>query len=148
MYRENMWLAFERDKKAWTCMPGFFFEISPRGALWGMGFYQTPPAFLQFLRRRIDASSAPFVTAAEKAQKAGFVFDAPPYARPKKPDASPALDGLYNRKGIDLSKAEPDTAFFGNPDLAGVLSKEFAVLEPLYRLLAGAAEAWIETGKE
>ena len=32
MYRENAWIVFERDKKAWVCSPGFFVDISGQGS--------------------------------------------------------------------------------------------------------------------
>lgn len=146
MYRENMWLAFERDKKAWEFTPGFFVEISPRGSEWGMGFYRVSPAFLQFLRRRIDADPRPYSRAVKKALAYGFASDAQPYARPKRTDIPPELDGLYNRKCIDMVKTEPDPAFFGSSELADTLLEGFAALTPLYRLLTAAVEAWVESG--
>ena len=144
MYRENAWIVFERDKKAWVCSPGFFVDISGQGSSWGMGFYQCPPVFLQFLRRRMDENPRPFIRAVERAQAAGFSPMGDRYARPKKPDAPAALDGLYNRKSVDMIRGESDMAFFGGPELADTLRRGFAELAPLYHLLMEAIEAFAE----
>ena len=37
MYRENMWISFLRDKKAWDNLPGFYLDISLRGSSYGVG---------------------------------------------------------------------------------------------------------------
>lgn len=148
MYREHMWLAFERDKKAWEQAPGFFMELSPAGAEWGMGFYRVSPSFLQFLRRRIDAQPKPYSRAMKQAMAYGFSTHAPAYARPKKAGLPPELDGLYNRKSIEMVKREPDLAFFGGPELADTLLEGFGELVPLYKLLIEAAEAFVESGAD
>ena len=144
MYRETAWIVFERDKKAWVCSPGFFVDISGQGSSWGMGFYQCPPVFLQFLRRRMDENPRPFIRAVERAQAAGFSPMGDRYARPKNPDAPAALDGLYNRKSVDMIREESDMAFFGGPELADTLRRGFAELAPLYHLLMEAIEAFAE----
>ena len=145
MYRENMWIVFKRDKEAFDYMPGFYADVSPKGTEWGMGFYQAPPAFLQFFRRRIDADPAPYRRAVKRALAAGFRPDGEAYARPKKPDADDLLDPLYNRKGILFMQIDPDVASFGGPDLVERLRTGFAALAPLYRLLTADIEAWTES---
>ncbi len=142
MYRENMWLAFMRDKKTWDCTPGFYWDFSMQRSLWGLGFYRVSPSFLQFLRRRMDADPAPYEAAMERALRAGFSSAGERYARPKK-QVSALLDGLYNCKVIDLEKQEPDPAFFAGPELVGILEKGFEELAPLYQLLVRAAEAFV-----
>ena len=58
MYRENMWICFLRDKKAWDNLPGFYLDISLRGSSYGMGFYHPAPHMLQTMRRMIDENCA------------------------------------------------------------------------------------------
>ncbi len=143
MYRENMWIAFQRDKKIWEFTPGFYLDISASQSIWGMGFYQAPPAFLQFLRRRVDERPAPYTKAMKQAGAAGFSPDGPAYARPKRPDAPEALWPLYNCKVIDMVRTEEGCAFFGGPELTETLRQGFAALAPLYRLLIRDVEAWV-----
>lgn len=145
MYRENMWIVFKRDKEAFPFMPGFYADVSPKGTEWGMGFYQAPPAFLQFVRRRIDADPAPYRRAVKRAREAGFQPEGERYARPKKPDAGELLDPLYNRKGVAFAQLDPDIASFGGPELVERLRTGFAALAPLYRLLTADMEAWTES---
>ena len=42
LYRENMWVGFMRDEKAYECAPGFFVDISPKGEHLRHGFFTTP----------------------------------------------------------------------------------------------------------
>ena len=58
LYRENMWVGFMRDKKAYECAPGFFVDISLKGSTYGMGFYYTTPRLMQNVRRLFDENQA------------------------------------------------------------------------------------------
>lgn len=48
MYRENVWIVFERDKKAWECSPGFFLDISGGKAPGGWAFINARPLSCSF----------------------------------------------------------------------------------------------------
>ena len=144
LYRENMWVGFMRDKKAYECAPGFFVDISLKGSTYGMGFYYTTPRLLQSVLRMIDEIPAAWTKALKRAQAAGFVLAGDRYARPKKEGLPPLLDAVYNRKTITLERFEPDPAFFGTAALVDVLKEAFAALVPLYRLLIAAVERDIE----
>ncbi|MCI9413772.1 MAG: DUF2461 domain-containing protein [Clostridiales bacterium] len=149
LYRENVWVAFMRDKKAWDCIPGFFADFSLKESTYGMGFYASTPALMQMLRRMMDENAAPFLKAAKKALAAGFSISGERYARRKKEGLPPLLDELYNRKNIDFTRTENDPAFFGSTDLPAVLTAGFQALAPFYRLLTEAAERELEErGKE
>ena len=54
LYRENMWIALMRDKKAYECAPGFFMDFSLNGSTYGLGFRWCPPGLMQALRAEID----------------------------------------------------------------------------------------------
>lgn len=84
MYRENMWISFLRDKKAWDNLPGFYLDISLRGSSYGVGFYHPSPRLMQTLRRMIDETPDDFVQAMSRAEAAGFVCEGDRYARPKR----------------------------------------------------------------
>lgn len=86
MYRENAWIVFERDKKAWVCSPGFFVDISGQGSSWGWAFTSARPFSCSSsvggwtrIPVRLSGGGA--------AQAAGFSPMGDRYARPKKPDA-------------------------------------------------------------
>ena len=145
MYRENMWISFLRDKKAWDNLPGFYLDISLRGSSYGVGFYHPSPRLMQTLRRMIDETPDDFVQAMARAEAAGFVCEGDRYARPKKDGLPPLLDALYNRRFIDITRNEPDPAFFSRTDLPDILRAGFRELAPLYHLFAAAAEREMST---
>jgi uncharacterized protein (DUF2461 family) len=60
-YKENLWFSMERaHDEDWTAEPGFFFEISPEGYSYGMGFFMAPAAMMKKFRDRLDANPAEF----------------------------------------------------------------------------------------
>lgn len=144
LYRENMWVGFMRDKKAYECAPGFFVDISLKGSTYGMGFYYVTPRLMQTVRRMIDEKPAAWTKALKQAQAAGFSLVGDRYARPKKEGLPPLLDAVYNRKAVALERFEPDPAFFGSAALVDVLKDAFTALVPFYRLLIAAVERDIE----
>lgn len=148
MYRENVWIAFQRDKRAWDCLPGFFADMSLRETYYGLGFYQATPRMMQVVRRLIAAKPRAFQKAARQALDAGFAIAGDRYARPKVEGLPPLLDELANRKTINFEKRTTDPAFFEDPGLPGTLRSAFTALTPVYALLIEAVETELaERGK-
>ena len=140
MYRENMWVAFLRDKKAFECAPGFFIDFSLQGSAYGLGYRWAPPRLLQQLRRSIAEKPAAWTKAAKAAADAGFAVSGDRYARPKTAGLPPLLDELANRKSLGFEKFEPDPAFFGSHALVNVLQQAFRTLAPAYRRMMEVTE--------
>lgn len=141
MYRENMWIVFMRDKRAWDwCVPAFYMDFSLSGVEWGMGFYGVTPAIMKILRRRAQADPERVIKAIRKAKRAGFVLEGKPYARPRSTADTPKeLRPLYDCRSIGLSRTEsPD--FVADTALPDKLLKGFAACAPLYRILVEAME--------
>ena len=141
LYRENLWIAFQRDKRAWDyCLPAFYLDFSVSRAEWGMGFYSAKPEVMRALRRRTDEDPAPMLAALKKAQKAGFALGGRPYARPRSDPALPALlRPLYDCRNLEASRTEPPV-FVADTTLPVRLAEGFAALAPLYRQLTDAVE--------
>ncbi len=141
MYRENMWIVFMRDKRAWDwCVPAFYMDFSLNGAEWGMGFYGVTPAIMKCLRRRAEADPERVIKAIRKAQRAGFVLGGNPYARPRStPDTPKELRPLYDCRSVGLGRTEaPD--FVADTVLPDKLLKGFAACAPLYQIFVEAME--------
>lgn len=140
LYRENLWVAFMRDKRTWETIPAFYLDFSLRRAEWGMGFYRATPAVMQCLRRRTDADPAGMLRAVKKAQKAGFTLGGEPYARPRSGADTPALlRPLYDCRSIELSRSEPPE-FVADAGLPERLIAGFEALAPVYRRIVDAVE--------
>ncbi len=141
MYRENMWITFMRDKRAWNwCVPAFYLDFSLNGASWGVGFWSATPAVMTALRRIADADPKRVLKALADGEMAGFALYGQPYARPRHPEGCPpALQPIYNCKHIGFSREE-SPAIMAEPTLPEKLETGFAALTPFYHLLTEAME--------
>ena len=141
LYRENMWIAFMRDKRAWNwCVPAFYLDFSIGRAEWGLGFYSARPDILRALRRRVDADPSRAVAAVRQAERAGFSLAGEPYAKPRHTEEIPEiLWPLYDCRNVDLTRHEsPD--FVADTGLPERLAAGYTALAPIYRLLTEAVE--------
>ena len=141
MYRENMWIVFMRDKRAYDwCLPAFYLDFSVARAEWGLGFYSATPAVMRALRRRIEADIPRAEAAVKSAQAAGFELGGRPYAKPRSTEETPdLLRPFYDCRSVDLSRMEsPD--FVADSDLPTRLLAGFEALAPMYHLLMEAVE--------
>ena len=141
MYRENMWIVFMRDKKAYNwCVPAFYLDFSLTRAEWGLGFYSATPAIMRALRRRVEADPLRAQRAVQAAVDAGFVPCGRPYAKPRSAEDTPELlRFIYDCKSVDLSRTE-SADFVAEEDLPERLLKGFQALVPMYHLLMEAVE--------
>ncbi len=141
MYRENMWIVFLRDKRAWDwCVPAFYLDFSLARAEWGLGFYSATPTVMKALRRRIEADIPRAEAAVKAAEGAGFILGGRPYARPRSTEDTPAvLRPFYDCRSVDLSRCE-SAEFVANKDLPSRLLEGFQALSPMYHLLMEAVE--------
>ncbi len=141
MYRENMWIVFMRDKRAWNwCVPAFYLDFSLNGADWGMGFYGVPPALMRCLRSVAERNPERVIKAIRKAKKAGFSLDGEPYARPRSTaDIPKELRPLYDCRSIGMSRRE-SADFVAGADLPARLLAGFRALAPLYDVFIEAME--------
>ncbi len=141
LYRENMWIAFMRDKQAWDyCLPAFYMDFSLSGVEWGMGFYSVTPAVLQVMRRQTTENPKPMEKAIKTAAKAGFALTGQPYARRRSgEDVPPALRPIYDCKNLVLTRQD-EPSMVSDSGLVQRLQEDFTALAPLYRLFMQAVE--------
>ncbi len=141
MYRENMWIVFMRDKKAWNwCVPAFYLDFSLNETSWGVGFWSATPAVMTALRHIADTDPKRVLKALAEGEKAGFALYGQPYARPRHPEGCPpALQPIYNCKHIGFSRGE-SPVIMSDPALPQKLEAGFAALAPFYQLLTEAME--------
>lgn len=141
LYRENMWVAFSRDKRAWNwCVPSFYADFSLAGAEWGLGYGSATPTVMKCLRHRMEQDISRAIAAVEQAKAAGFAMVGTPYARQRSTEETPAcLRPLYDCKNIAFTRQEkPD--FLGSSALPHELINGFRELVPVYRLFTEAME--------
>ena len=135
-YKEELWFSMEREHEVeWTAEPGFFFEITPEGYSYGMGYFLAPAAMMKKFRDRLDAHPAEFERLASDIEKKKiFEVYGDEYSR-KKGEKVGLLAQWYNRKTIGVIAEKKGHDKLCSPDFAKTLCDAFVALTPLYRFL-------------
>lgn len=140
LYRDVVWCVFSRDKHVFECPPAFFFEISPRGFRWGMGYYEIPQKVLSSLRELILSGDEAFVKALSAyANQTTFTIEGERYKRSKYPERSIELREWLDRKNIDFVKNSTDMQLLFSERATDMAAQDFLLLAPMYQLFLKAA---------
>jgi uncharacterized protein (TIGR02453 family) len=136
-YRDNLWFSMERDHDKWTAEPGFFFEISPEGYSFGMGYFMAPAAVMKRFRDRLDANPAGFERIVSPLGK-NFRVYGDEYSRPRGIKEG-FLAEWYNRKTVGVIAEYKGHEKLYSPKFAKTLCDAFISLAPLYGFLLSLA---------
>jgi len=135
-YRDNLWFSIERPSEEWTATPVFWFELSPEGWSYGLGYYQAKAGTMARFRARLEQHPEKLEVLARAALKSGeFVLDGPEYAR-KKPAPTPGTEPWYNRKSVSIIHTQDNGPELFEESLADRITAGFKSLLPLYDYLA------------
>ncbi len=142
LYRDVMWCGFMRNKKLYNGMPGFFFEVSPRGFRYGSGYYQASPQSMDSIRRLILDRNKHFVAALKAYETQDrFQLEADSYKRRKYPDQPENVQNWLDRKSICFIHNSADFTLLFSEDLADTVAEGFLALRPMHAFLI-EAESW------
>lgn len=139
IFRDVMWVSFQRDKKVYDSPAGLFMEFSPNGFRYGCGYYKTPSKTMQAIRELIIKKDA-FFQKAEKAYRNQDVFylEGERYKREHYSGYSHqdwlelrSINFIHNSENFDLLYTK---------DLYKILTKNFMKLKPIYLFLIHAEE--------
>ena len=145
LYRDNVWITFTRPKEepmVWPCM---WFEIKPEEGEWNAGvcIYAAEPAYMQFLRPRIEKDAGAFFSAAGEAISAGAVMQPDAFKREKYPDAPVSIKPYLNAKSFIFMYTSKDMSMLTGPALIDELRRLYAAYGTMYKWLLRAAEDYL-----
>lgn len=141
LYREVMWCAFCRDKKAYPGAAGFVLELSPGGFRYGCGYWQAAPKTMEAIRTLILAGDKRFLKAQEAfASQTVFGMEGDRYKRSRFPGQPEALRLWLERKNLCLMHNSHDFDLLFSDALAGRVLEGFRLLAPVYAFLTAADE--------
>lgn len=146
LYRDNVWIMFMRQKGDHpVLLPAMWFEFKPDEGIWSAGVcsYDSPPAYMQFLRGRILAQPAEFLTAVGSALQAGAALHSEPYKKDRAPDAPPELKPYLSAKNFFFMHSSADMQLLGSEALIPRLRGLYAAYAPMYRWLLAAMEDYL-----
>jgi len=134
-YRTNLWFSIERPSEEWTSTPVFWFELTPDGWSYGLGYYSARAETMAKLRVRIDKNLKAFEKLiAPLDGQDEFVLDGAEYVR-KKEAPTPKTAAWYNKKSFSLIHNNPNGEELFTPELADRLVAGYKFLMPFYDYL-------------
>jgi len=143
-YKDHLWLTIRPDSDMWTRQPVFWFEITPEGWSYGMGFWSASPQVMATMRREIDENPKQLEKLVRRLETNGvFQLQGQDYAR-SKGSPSPLLTPWYNKKELSLASQHPFDKLVCSPELVDVLVNGFTFLEPYYQYFRSLCKTGME----
>lgn len=132
LYKDHLWFSLEKTHEDWQAQPVYFFEISPEGCTYGLGYYAATAETMKKFRARLDANPAEFERLANHmAGLRDFKLTGDEYAR-KKAEKEGHLADWYNRKTLTMIAEKQGHEKLYSPKFAKTLYDDFQKLLPLY----------------
>ena len=145
LYREEMWLSFRRNKKAYPNYPEFFFVITPGEFLYGSGYYSASPEVMDTIRELILKKDPMFLKALKVYEKqTGFIMEGDLYKRTKYPEQPENIRTWLDRKCICFMYKSSDFSQLFSDGLPDKIIKAYKEMAPLYNFFIYAESRTIK----
>ena len=133
-YKDHLWLSlFRWDGGEEGTKPVLWFELTPDGWSYGMGFWCAKPVVSAKHRARILREHRPLLELAKRLEgQEEFVLDGPEYVKLAQPCPHGELERWYKKKSLVLMHEEPLTEELYGPGLVDRLVEGFTFLMPYY----------------
>lgn len=133
-YKDHLWLSiFRWDGNEEGARPVLWFELTPDGWSYGMGFWAAKAVVMAKHRARIDRDHKPLLKLANRfAKQDEFILDGPEYSKMSSQSPHSGLTSWYKKKSIALIHEEPLTEELYSHELVDRLVEGFAFLMPYY----------------
>ncbi|MBR1779876.1 MAG: DUF2461 domain-containing protein [Oscillospiraceae bacterium] len=132
-YKDHLWLILRYPREDWAFAPAFYFEISPEGYEYGMGFWSMRPSGLELYRRRLQRDPKSFETLVRRFNRQDRIMLRGEEYKRSKGECSRLLAPWFNRKGIDLCVFHESDERLRSHDLVEDILEDFRFLMPFYR---------------
>ena len=142
-FRDHIWWTAGRGRDNYYGYPCYYFELSPRGFNYGMGYYVPAPETVKAICEMILEEDRVFLKAfkADKKQKV-FKLEGESYKRDHYPQAPEAYRSWLNRKGFSWNCGSEDFDTLFSSGLPGIIAEEFRQIAPIYHFLLKAELSW------
>ncbi|MCL2560643.1 MAG: DUF2461 domain-containing protein [Turicibacter sp.] len=139
LYKNRMWVTFKKKGSDKVDFPTFFFEVSPDGFFYGMGFFSASVKSMNAIRTKIDADEQAFLVIIQRVKDAGiFLPEGESYKRNRYEGVESEVASWYNRKNLYLINYSEHVDELFSEDLPQRLKEGFDSLAPLYRFFTDA----------
>ena len=131
-YKDHLWCSVEKPNDNFSAQPVLWFELTPDGWSYGMGYYAARALTMEKHRARIDRDPKPMKKLVRLLnQQSEFVLEGPAYKK-EKPTPDRLLTEWYNKKSFTLSHDEELTEAIYQPELVDRLVEGYRFLMPFY----------------
>lgn len=132
-YKESLWFSIEQPAEAWTDKPSFWFELTPDGWSYGMGYWVSKPVTMAKLRNRIDRDPATMEALMRKLNRqTEFTLDTVDYKKLRSPAPSAILEPWYRAKYFSIGHADKLTDELFSREIVDRLKQGYEFLLPFY----------------
>ena len=132
-YKDHLWLSVERPGGEETGKPVFWFEVTPEGWNYGLGYWRATPLTMAKLRNKIDRDPETMEKLTRRLKRDGeFVLQTEEYRRPKAAPPSEILAPWYKAKTFALYHEEPWTETLYSREIVARVEKGFRFLLPYF----------------
>lgn len=140
IFRDHMWISFDRDHKEYPEAPGFYFSIGPGYWHYGCGFYEALPKVLEAVREMILARDPDAVAAMQAyAAQDEFKLYGNKYKRSRFPDESEEMRDWLDRRDLGFGCEREDVSLLENDDdFIPVIEAGYKALVPMYEFMMKA----------
>ena len=135
LYKDHLWLVIRQPSEEWTAKPAFYFEISPEGYEYGMGYWCAKPVMMEQYRRRILREPKALEQLARKMNgQELFHLEGEMYKR-SKGTVDPLIQPWFDRKNIAITHFRaPDEGMLSH-ELVDEVLEGFKWLKPYFDYL-------------
>jgi len=132
-YKDHLWFTVEQPAESWTDKPSFWFELTPDGWSYGMGYWVSKPVTMAKLRARIDRDPDTMerLTRALNNQTE-FSLNTVDYKKLRSPAPSEILEPWYRAKYFYIGHEEKLTDELFDRSLVERLKQGYEFLLPYY----------------
>ena len=132
-YKENLWFCVEQPGEAWTDRPSFWFELTPDGWSYGLGYWVSKPVTMAKLRARIDRDPAPMLALTQTLDsQTEFALRTVDYKKLRAPAPCAELEPWYKAKYFSIGHEEKLTEELFSREIAERLKQGYEFLLPYY----------------
>jgi len=145
LYKDRTWITFKKKGQSNVDYPAFFFEISPYGFFYGMGFYGASVATMTAIREKIDADERMFLQLVDDTRYQGiFLPEGEMYKKNRYHGQNEQIAEWYNRKNLYLIHHSKNVNELFSENFACRLKEGFVALSGFYHFFVQALhEQWL-----
>lgn len=136
-YKDHLWLTVSAPAERWSCQPVFWFELTPDGYSFGLGYWMAQAVTMAKFRARMDRDPKTMEKLARQIKKQDtFRLTGEEFKKPR-PAPSELLAPWYNKKGgFSLSCEREHDQLLWSSQLPRHILEGWEKLVPLFQYLS------------